>query len=299
MASPQLWVYKCNARGEEYQSATGDWAKFFRRPGDGRWGGEWSTKNPESLKIIRERMRPKDLVLCYQTDQREMVGVCELVRFVHISRGFRRGRNIILKPLERFPAPVKIHALKNVIPGLKRVRALKPGLKTLYDVNNQEAPVLLYACGLRPTIPITTSAEAEPKSGPGGAGGGFGSAAENREVETCAIKHVRRWYKQHGWKVESRERENIGYDLECSKSGEKIHIEVKGTRGSGEGFPITAQEYHCMKTDPLFVLAVVGNAKSSRQSFKQWNGLDALKTFDFRRIVSISYVARLKNKSRG
>lgn len=189
-AGRRVWVYKCNDSKETPWVARGDWAKFFRRPAKGTWGGEWSTRNPESLKIIRERMKPGDFVLCYQTDRREMIGVCELVRFVHTSRGFRKGRNLILKPSEKFPMPVKIHELKNALPGLSRVHALKPGPKTLYEVSDQEAQILLSACGSHLSIPSITGGTAKEKIGSSiSAGGGFGSAADNKKVEERAIKH--------------------------------------------------------------------------------------------------------------
>lgn len=50
-----------------------------------------------------------------------------------------------------------------------------------------------------------------------------------------------------------------------------------------------------MKEDPQFVLAIVGNALSSRWTCRQWKGPDALKAFDFRKIVSVSYLARRKH----
>lgn len=192
IAGRRVWVYKCNGSEETPWVARGDWAKFFHRPGGGTWGGERSTRNPQSLKIIRERMKPGHLALCYQTDRREMVGVCELVRFVHTPRGFRKGRNLILKPLEKFPTPVKIHELKNVIPGLSRVRALKPGPKTLYEVNDQEAQIILSACGSHLSIQPITGGTAKERVGTSiSAGGGFGSAADNKKIEERAIRHVK------------------------------------------------------------------------------------------------------------
>lgn len=150
ITGPRAWVYRCNDSEKAPWPARGDWRDVFAGPDDGtEWGGEWSTKNPESLKIIRERMKPGDYVLCYQTDRREMVGVCDLVRFVHTSRGPRKGRNLILRPAEEFQPTVKIHDLKHKIPALKMVRALQPGVKTLYEVTDQEAQILLSACGSR------------------------------------------------------------------------------------------------------------------------------------------------------
>lgn len=241
-------------------------------------------------------MRLGDYVLCYQTDRREMVGVCELVRFVHTSRGPEKGRNLILRPVEEFQPPVKIHDLKRKkIPALKMVRALQPGVKTLYEVNDQEARILLYACKSGLAISIITAGATKPNGDSKHHGSGFGEAAENRKVEQRSIKDAMKWYKERGWTVVSREKDNIGFDLECSMPGQEIHVEVKGTKGNKDSFPMTEQELHCLKTDPKFVLAVIGNAMSSRPSFKCWKGFDALREFDFRQIVSVSYFANRKH----
>lgn len=287
MPQRRVWLYKCNARGEKYQTGVGDWRDFFRRPGDGRWGGVWSTKNPKSRQIFSELMKPEDFVLCYQTDRREILGVCRVVGFVNVSKGFRKGRNVVLSPLEEFHRPVKIHALKREIPVLKMIRALQPGwIQTVYELSDEEGQVLLSACGSRFAVAVkpggrrkTTISTSKP------AGGGFGSAVENKAVEQRAIGHVSRWYRGRGWKVVSRERENIGYDLECIKSGREIHVEVKGTQGAGDSFPMTNLEYRLMGIDPHFVLAVVGNALSGRPVLKRWKGLDALKRFHFRAVT--------------
>lgn len=71
-----LWVYKCNRVQQEFASAYGDWDKLFRRPVAQEWGGSWCTANPVGRQIINERMQPGDLVLAYQTDARNIVGLC-------------------------------------------------------------------------------------------------------------------------------------------------------------------------------------------------------------------------------
>lgn len=53
--------------------------------------------------------------------------------------------------------------------------------------------------------------------------------ARKKEIEEGAIKYVAEEFKQRGYSVESREDENVGYDLEAvSKNGEVLCIEVKG-----------------------------------------------------------------------
>lgn len=48
-------------------------------------------------------------------------------------------------------------------------------------------------------------------------------------IEKTAIDKVTEYYCKRGYDVESREKDNVGYDLLATKSKEEIYIEVKGT----------------------------------------------------------------------
>lgn len=50
-----------------------------------------------------------------------------------------------------------------------------------------------------------------------------------------------------------------------------------------------------MKEDPHFVLALISNALSSGLTCSQWKGSDAIKAFDFKKIISVSYLASRKH----
>jgi hypothetical protein len=90
-------------------------------------------------------MQPGDLVLAWQTDKHGAVGVCEVVAFKVTSR----GREPVLRPIERFPSFVRLHELKKTtFPELKSIAALKQGnIATLYETSRDEAWDLLRACG--------------------------------------------------------------------------------------------------------------------------------------------------------
>ena len=71
-------------------------------------------------------------------------------------------------------------------------------------------------------------------------GAGFGDPAENKLVETAAVRAVVKHYEVSGWLVRSVERDKCGFDLECTKGGVIQQVEVKGVGGTGLCFIITA-----------------------------------------------------------
>ena len=114
------------------------------------------------------------------------------------------------------------------------------------------------------------------------------------EIERAAVQHVTRWYEARHWKVRSRERDKIGYDLDCTKNGTVRHVEVKGRGTTGRVILLTVQEWARAMKDKDFVLAVVselGNG-SRRPHFQQWDGVGVQKSFMIRPIV---YHAKLRS----
>ena len=65
---------------------------------------------------------------------------------------------------------------------------------------------------------------------------GFGDPEHNRLVEASAIDVVTTIYKRQGWKVTSVERDNVGYDLLCTRGDHIERVEVKGTSSSAPAF---------------------------------------------------------------
>jgi hypothetical protein len=126
------------------------------------------------------------------------------------------------------------------------------------------------------------------ESGQGQVGAGFGTPAENKQVEEAAIGTVKRSYEDDGWDVRSVEREKCGFDLECRKSRVVEHVEVKGVRGTEQSFIITAGEVEQARKDPTFVLMVVTSALSALPNVTRYSGAAFLGQF---RLAPVQYRA--------
>lgn len=149
---------------------------------------------------------------------------------------------------------------------------------------------ILLPCANIPTSPKPQKPQTSGNNRSGSRGAGFGTPEDNKKVEKAAIDCVKQWYKDRGWKVDSREKDGVGYDLECKKRGKEKHVEVKGVKGDYPSFIITAQQVEILKSDPYSELAVVLKALTAPQPiFKK--GKEAAENFTFK---AIQYVARPK-----
>lgn len=129
------WVYKCNSKNQPHQVVCGDWGWFFDRGRIGQWGSTESV--PELIKLARD-----DSIICYQTDQNELVGICRVVRF----QGSGESKRVYLEPLERIG--VKVRPLKEASRKIASIPALQPGpIRTLYEISGRDALLLLKAAG--------------------------------------------------------------------------------------------------------------------------------------------------------
>jgi Domain of unknown function (DUF3883) len=214
-------------------------------------------------------MTPGDVILAYQTDLQAAVGLCELTDLIdYIDQDGEPQREMWLRPIERFPQPVKIHQLKGADPVLAGARALRRGWpQTLYATTPQEAAALLAACGAKYRQSARPSSSARRGST---RGGGFGDPRANKRVESAAIAFVRATYEREGWTVTSMEREKLGYDLLVTKASREEHLEVKGTRAADASFIITAGEVRRVRTDPAMRLCVVADALSQSPTLQSW-----------------------------
>jgi hypothetical protein len=122
-------------------------------------------------------------------------------------------------------------------------------------------------------------------------GAGFGDPAENKLVESAAIRTVRTSYEEDGWLVQSRERDKCGFDLECSKMGALEQVEVKGVRGTGLSFVITAGEIGQARNNSKFFLVVVTEALTESPKLTKFSGVDFCRRFN---LSAIQYRAALK-----
>jgi hypothetical protein len=91
-----------------------------------------------------------------------------------------------------------------------------------------------------------------PVSAPGFHPGGKWSKSKsdpehNSRVERAAIDFARSSFEKRGYKVDSVEDENRGWDLEATRGKSKILIEVKGQSGPSIYFELTPNEYSKLK----------------------------------------------------
>jgi hypothetical protein len=122
-------------------------------------------------------------------------------------------------------------------------------------------------------------------------GAGFGDPAENKLVESAAIRAVVKDYDRDGWSVRSVERDKCGFDLECSKNGVVEHVEVKGIRGTELCFIITAGEVEQARVNEKFFLVVVTSALSSAPKLTKFSGTEFCRRFA---LSAIQYRAVIK-----
>lgn len=84
--------------------------------------------------------------------------------------------------------------------------------------------------------------------------------AKNR-VEKAAVDFVTKQYKNLGYSIKSREKDNIGWDLDATKGKIHLKLEVKGLAGSQISVHISANEYEKMNANKDdYRLCVVINA---------------------------------------
>ncbi len=142
----RLFVYKCRNDPETRFSAYGDWESMVFEPNQTTpWGGSWATNRASSKRLFEEEIKKGDLILAWQTNKKSAIGVCEVTGLKKTSR----GQELVIRPIERFPSPVRLHELKKTtFPELQNIAALKQGnVATLYETSREEAWQLLKACG--------------------------------------------------------------------------------------------------------------------------------------------------------
>jgi len=73
-------------------------------------------------------------------------------------------------------------------------------------------------------------------------------------------------YESQRYKVESRESQNLGYDLWAFKPGSTLYLEVKGTDGLTPRFFLTRNERKFAAKEPDWRLVMVTRARTAPQS---------------------------------
>lgn len=103
------WLYKNNAIEGGPAGYSGDWVPdVFDDDQVGDWGGHYSTRSREVSNYLNEDVRPGDVVVAYQTDDKEIVGFCQVERL----EGPPDDKHLFLKPIYRLETPLKIHTAK-------------------------------------------------------------------------------------------------------------------------------------------------------------------------------------------
>jgi hypothetical protein len=137
--------------------------------------------------------------------------------------------------------------------------------------------------------------EASPKATRGASrhtGAAFGDPQRNELVELAAVNAARNYYRSRGWRVESREKEPVHYDLLCTRGGNVRHVEVKGIAGAALSFIITASEKEKAAQDSRFrLLAVTSALHSSRRRLREFTSGQLLRKFRFE---PLSFMAKLQ-----
>ncbi|MDX1963969.1 MAG: protein kinase [Pirellulales bacterium] len=145
---PPLWVYKCNAKSE----AAGDWKKhvFNKNSKVISWGHvhddikEGSIQSHASRKLVLEQMQVGDLVLAWQSDRKQAIGLCR-VYDLNVKGKVTR---IVLEKVFKFAHPVNLLEYKNSEPVLMNCSAFKQGAGSIFETTPDEAKKILEICGI-------------------------------------------------------------------------------------------------------------------------------------------------------
>lgn len=139
-----FWIYKCNARSPEYANATGDWTYVFERPEAVPWG---STILSGVDAIVKG-----DVLLAFQTDRNELVGLVDVVALKPLKNGHRR---LVVRRGEHIGA--KVLPLKKKDPKIAAIPALQGGpIRTAYAITDADARRLLTAARAHVWTPAPT-----------------------------------------------------------------------------------------------------------------------------------------------
>ncbi|MBN1962539.1 MAG: DUF3883 domain-containing protein [Deltaproteobacteria bacterium] len=228
----RYWVYKCNVTGQ--YSYFGDWDEVFSNMQPSAWG------SAEENKALG-KLQDGDLVLAYQTDRNELVGVARVEGF----KGKLNNKNLFLKPIEEIR--VRVRPLKKAHQDVARIPALTQGpIQTIYDITDADAELLLAVARQNAERQYADQGYAV-------------SSHERRAIENWSMQQARKYYESKCFNVKDVHA-NKPFDLECQRGNKTIYVEVKGTRGSGETVLLTRCEVqHAQKHPRNSALFVVFN----------------------------------------
>jgi hypothetical protein len=110
--------------------------------------------------------------------------------------------------------------------------------------------------------------------------GGYADYTTRKEIEAAAILFATAELESRGYVVESREKENIGYDLYAKKRDSELLIEVKGTDGRDPRFFISRNERKCSEAEVNWRLFIVCSARTD-PSLHEFSAAEMEASFSF------------------
>lgn len=155
----------------------------------------------------------------------------------------------------------------------KRIRLFLQGVAA-------EGLEVMLAGGAQPDPQAEEAKQAvERVARPGGAGGqGRGLNAEQRRaVELRAVAVVTRWLEGAGWDVEDVSLKRRGYDLHAGQGDEELHVEVKGTTGSGASVILTPNEVRHAGANPRQAMLAVVSGIELSETDGSWRAAGGVK----------------------
>lgn len=91
------------------------------------------------------------------------------------------------------------------------------------------------------------------------------NSQKSKVIEKAAVLLTTRSLEAAGWTFHSdRQGDGVGYDLEFTRGGAQLHVEVKGVQGSNLTFNLSPKEMWAAQNDPAWVLIVVTSALSAK-----------------------------------
>lgn len=131
-------------RETDYARATGDWSEVFANPATVEWGDT-------SLKGV-DAIAKGDVLLAYQTDRNELVGLVDVVALKPLKNGHR-----YLLVRRREHIGTKVRPLKKQDPKINAIPALQGGeIRTAYTITDADARQLLAAARAHLWTPAPT-----------------------------------------------------------------------------------------------------------------------------------------------
>lgn len=114
---------------------------------------------------------------------------------------------------------------------------------------------------------IDSGGKGSPKKKNGGGGGGWQlDPRKRKKIEQAAIRETMRYFTDMGYTIRDRQNEHVGWDLEATRDGRLLRLEVKGIAGSALSCELSRNEYaHMKKHRTEYRVCVVRNALEDKR----------------------------------